>query len=291
MELKKLLPIIFSGGKSVAKLTATLTGAATLTIATMTVATGKTVTVDWGDGSTNDYTAGTGARTHAYAGAGTYTVKISPPGDITALTLSDNKITLNSADIKKCVNLTSFSANAMKGGRFDTADVAAWTQITTFGLYEMPAGYAGTFNFSDISAWRPTFFNIYSVAGLVVTFSSANVSAWRPTTFRLYTVSASSTFTFPAGGFAGWITPTIFSMSGNALLTAQVDQILADFWTAFPTKTATNGTLGVGGTNQAPTGAVHAENPPTDGGSYAYELVNDTGGVSLKHWATVTVTA
>jgi len=95
------------------------------------------------------------------------------------------------------------------------------------------------------------------------------------------------------GGFSGWITPTYMGLDNNSLSQAQVDQILADFYDAFPTKSATNGILKVGGTNAAPSGTYQAAtaNPPTDGKEIAYELLNDSLGVSSKHWATVSFTA
>lgn len=78
---------------AIATMTVTTTGAQTLTLQGVTVAAGKTVTVYWGDGSSNAYTAGAGTRTHDYAGAGTWTVKLSHPSDVTLLDLRDAKIT------------------------------------------------------------------------------------------------------------------------------------------------------------------------------------------------------
>ena len=272
----------------------TTTGAATLTIAALTVITGKTVVVDWGDGSSNTYTAGAGARTHDYTGAGTFTVKITPPTDIIALTLSDNKVTLNSADIKAGVNITSFTANGLKAGKFDSADVSAW-RPTSFYLYSMPSGYAGTFNSSDVSAWRPTELRLYSMpSGYAGTFNSSDVSAWRPTYFRLYSMPvATYTITISDGGFDGWNTKALtFQMQGNSLSQAQVDQILSDFWTGYSTRTAAGGSINVGGSNAAPSGTLQAANPPTTGKEFAYELVNDSQNINpTKKWTTVTITA
>ena len=82
-------------------------------------------------------------------------------------------------------------------------------------------------------------------------------------------------------------------MQANALLQAQVNQILADLYAAFPGKTSVGGNLNVGGTNAAPSGTYEA---PADCGTVtgkhaAYELLNDTCGVSTKHWTTVSFTA
>jgi len=287
----KLMLLGAMEGKKGLGLTATTTGAQTLTIESMTVITGETVTVNWGDGNSDIYT-GTGARTHNYAGAGVYTVSITPPTAISKLYLSDNKITLNSANIKSAVNITDFKANNLKGGKFDSADVSAW-RPTYFRLYSMPAGYAGTFNSADVSAWRPTYFYLYSMpAGYAGTFNSADVSAWRPTYFTLYSMPAGYTITTTSGGFSGWISTTNFRMDNNSLSQPKVDQILSDFWTGFSTRTASGGTINVGGTNSAPSGTLQAANPPDEGKEFAYELVYDSQNINpTKKWTTVTITA
>ena len=281
---------VATGGEDVAKFYCTTTGAETLTIASLTVS--AQVTVDWGDGSTNDYT-GSGARTHAYSGAGTFTVKISDPLNITALTLSDNKITINSADVMGMLNITTANFLNCKAGTFNSADVSAW-RPSDFRLYSMPSGYAGTFDSADVSAWRPTtFYLLLMPSGYAGTFDSADVSAWRPSTFNLYSMPV-ATFSIitTANGFSGWVSTTTFRTDGNYLTQAQVDQILADFWSGFATRTGTSGTLNVGGTNAAPSGTLQAANPPTTGKEYAYELKNDSQNINpTKKWGTVTITA
>jgi hypothetical protein len=301
---------------NVAKMTCTTTGAATLTLAELTVS--AATTVNWGDESSNTYT-GSGARTHNYAGAGTYNFTITPATNVTALTLSDNKITLNSANVKAMVNMVTFTVSVLKSGTFNSADVSAW-RPTIFYLYSMPSSYAGTFNSADVSAWRPTIFYLSSMpSSYAGTFNSADVSAWRPTNFQLFSMPSSyagtfnsadvsawrpttfylssmpsATFTIlaTAGGFAGWITPTTIRMDGNALSQAKVNQILSDLWTAFATRTGVAGTINVGGTNLAPSGTYQAANPPTQGKEFAYELLNDSQNINpTKKWATVTFTA
>jgi hypothetical protein len=177
-------------------------------------------------------------------------------------------------------------------GTFDSADVSAW-RPTTFYLNSMPTGYAGTFDSADVSAWRPTTFYLYSMpTGYAGTFDSADVSAWRPTTFYLYSMPATFEIITTANGFASWNTPSNFQLNNNALTQAQVDQILADFWSAFATRTVTGGTLNVGGNNAAPSGTLQAANPPTTGKEYAYELKNDSQNINpTKKWTTVTITA
>jgi hypothetical protein len=395
---KKRLLMLMGGSKKppIASIGVTTTGAETLTISELTVATGKEVVVDWGDGLIDTY-SGAGARTHNYAGAGTWNLKFGTPENITVFNCSDNKVTLNSKDVKKMVNITDFRITGLKAGTFDSADISAWrpstfylysmpagyegtfdsadvsawrpiyfylhsmptgyagtfdsTDIsawrpTNFRLYSMPTGYAGTFDSADVSAWRPIYFYLYSMpagyegtfdsadvsawrpiyfrlysmptgyagtfdsadvsawrpiyfylhsmpTGYAGTFDSADVSAWRPTNFYLYTMPvATFTITISANGFAGWVSTTNFEMKNNSLSQAQVDQILADFWAGFATRTATGGTINVGTNNAAPSGVYQAANPPTTGLEYRYELLNDSQNINpTKKWATITVAA
>ena len=61
----------------------------------------------------------------------------------------------------------------------------------------MPSGYAGTFNSSDVSAWRPKYFYLYSMpSGYAGTFNSSDVSAWRPSNFYLYSMPSGYAGTF-----------------------------------------------------------------------------------------------
>ena len=71
-------------------MTVTTTGAQQLKLDGLTVS--ASTTVDWGDNSSNDYT-GSGSRTHNYAGAGTWTVTIKQPLNVTGIDLRDKKIT------------------------------------------------------------------------------------------------------------------------------------------------------------------------------------------------------
>jgi len=203
--------------------------------------------------------------------------------------------TFDSADVSawRPSTFLLYSMPAGYAGTFDSADVSAW-RPSNFYLRSMPAGYAGTFNSSDISAWRPSDFYLYSMpAGYAGTFDSSDVSAWRPLNFFLYSMPiATFTVTIAASGFAAWITTATFQMRDNSLSQAQVNQILADFWAGFATRTAVGGTINIGGSNAAPSGIYQPANPPTTGLEYRYELLNDSQNINpTKKWATVTVTA
>ena len=249
--------------------TVTTTGAETHTIASLGVS--SETTIYWGDGASDAYT-GTAARTHDYAAAGTWRVRISHPLFVTEFNMSDSKVTLNSNKLTGMSNMTTFTATGVKAGTFDSADVSAW-RPTTFQLYSMPAGYAGTFD-------------------------SADVSAWRPTTFRLHSMPiATYTIAITVNGFAAWSTGlTDFQMQDNSLNETQVDAILWDLYQAASVpRTASAGTINVGGTNAAPSGVYQAcascpVTVATPGKEIAHELINDGCTVGFNTWTTVTTT-
>ena len=234
----------------------------TLNIAALT--TSALMVVDWGDSSQHSYN-GANTPSHIYAVAGTYTVQFLSPLLVTVFHISDPNVTLNSADIKSILNVTDFQANSLKAGRFDSTDVSAW-RPANFYLQSMPSGYLGTFNSTDVSAWRPTLFQLYSM----------------PT--------ATYTITITAGGFAGWVGATSVNLSADALSQASVNQILADLYVAFATRTVAGGTITLNGAgNAAPSGIFQANCPPTSGKETAFDLLNDPCTINpTKKWSTVT---
>ena len=295
------------------------TGAATHTINSLGLS--AATLVDWGDGSTSTL-SGTALRTHNYAGAGTWTVTIYLPENVTTFDIRDNKVDLNSADIAPMVNVSTFIATALHSGTFDSADVSAWQpndfrmysmpagysgtfdsadvsawQPTTFYLFVMPSGYSGTFDSADVSAWQPTIFYLHSMpAGYSGTFDSADVSAWQPTIFYLHSMPAIYTITISATGFAAWTATNNFQMQSNALSQAAVNSILWQLYqaTVIP-RTTTGGTINIGGSNAAPSGTFQAASAcpvtvATDGKEIAYELLNDSCGAGFNKWSTVTIT-
>jgi hypothetical protein len=267
----------------------TTTGAGqVLTIMALTVS--ASMTVDWGDSSQNAY-VGAGTRTHTYTNAGTYVVQFLAPLLVTALQLSDSKVTLNSSQIKSIANVTDFEIGALKAGTFNSADITSWSP-GTFNLTNMPAGYAGTFNFSDISSWRPAYFYLYAMpTGYSGSLNTSNVSAWRPGYFLVHDIpTATFTTTITAGGFSAWITTRFITMSTMGLTQGQVNQILTDFYTAFATRTVTGGTITLNGAgNAAPSGIYQSACPPTSGKETAFDLINDLCLTNpTKTWSTIT---
>ncbi len=71
---------------------------------------------------------------------------------------------------------------------------------------------------------------------------------------------------------------------------AGVDDVLSNCYSAFPSRTGIGGTVNVSG-NTAPSGTHQAQCPPLTGKENAYELVNDSCGVSPNHWSSVTFDA
>jgi len=203
-------PYIHGGaaGASTTLYTVTTTGAQTHNIASLGVS--AATTVYWGDGNSDIYT-GTAARSHAYAGAGTWVVSVDEPLYVTTLNLNDNKITLNSADVAAMANVIDFRVYSLKAGTFDSADVSAW-RPSSFHLHSMPTGYAGTFDSADVSAWRPAYFHLYSMpTGYAGTFDSADVSAWRPAYFYLHSMPTGYAGTFDSADVSAW-RPAVFQL-------------------------------------------------------------------------------
>ena len=259
-------PYIHGGaaGASTTLYTVTTTGAQTHNIASLGVS--AATTVYWGDGNSDIYT-GTAARSHAYAGAGTWVVSVDEPLYVTTLNLNDNKITLNSADVAAMANVIDFRVYSLKAGTFDSADVSAW-QPAYFYLYSMPTGYAGTFDSADVSAWRPAYFYLHSMpAGYAIT---------------------------AGGGFANWSTTVNFYVQNNGLTAGTVDAILWELYQASTVpRTASGGTINISDSNAAPSGTYQAATScpvtvATPGKEIAHELKNDGCAVGFNKWTTVT---
>lgn len=66
----------------------------------------------------------------------------------------------------------------------------------------------------------------------------------------------------------------------------KVDLILERLYDGFPNRVYSGATFDLRG-NTPPSGTYQAANPPTTGLQYAYELVNDSAGVSTKHWSAI----
>jgi len=271
-------------------MTVTTTGAQQLKLDGLTVS--ASTTVDWGDNSSNDYT-GSGSRTHNYAGAGTWTVTIKQPLNVTLIDLRDTKITaLTGANMAKLVNLTSLRLDGIGAALVWTVNDAAPMPggITSLNLYNLAnltwdvgsvagANMPGGITWLYLSYLANLTWDVGSVAGANM---PANCTLIEIVSCGTVTIEATDTLPAPL---------TSFRFENN-LSQAAVDAVLAALYLAFPTRTGTGGTIDLVGTgNAAPSGASPGspECPPTTGWNAAYELVNDSCGVSAKHWASVSL--
>jgi hypothetical protein len=263
---KLLLGLLGGSADPAVSFTVTTTGAQTLTIDGLTVS--ASTTVDWGDGSRDTYAAGAGARTHNYAGAGTWAMRILQPLNVTLIDLRDVKLTgVTGSSISKMTNLTSLTILGL------TSPVV-WTIGPSAPL---PAGLT-VLVFYNLGANCPTW-NIGP---------SAPIPAGL-TQLYLYILQ---NITYTSG------LETITGLAGDnymftcGLSQAQVDAVLRDVYTAAQSRTASGGTWKLDGSNAAPSGVYAAACPPTTGKEYAYELINDSCGVIAagETWTSITVT-
>lgn len=327
---------------------AVTTGAETLSLQRMDVKTGQEITIDWGDTNSNTYNNTGAARTHDYAGAGTYTIKVYKPHNLIKIELTDNKIVFNSSGLITCssdlvyfklfktsgatgtvinssdfanLNLTnSFYLDLRVAGTYDIntshfADmnigVAFYLTLTQTGIYvidsedlsgftlsrelRLQMQHAGTYNinsshFADY-ALTVSLYLLFDQAGTYVinTAHFAGYSVALSADYRLIFPAAYTTKNVARADF-GFIRRCDVVQLQMGLTSAQVDQVLLGLYDVFALKTNAGGTISVATSNQAPTGVYQEMVPPTTGLEARYELLNDSGGVSSVHWATVSVT-
>jgi len=115
-------------------------------------------------------------------------------------------------------------------------------------------------------------------------FKNYNVSY----SYNLEFNTTNLTKTISRSDFTLYRVPTVIITMG--LTQTEVDAILLGFWDAFPSKTNAGGTINLNGAgNEAPSGTYASQCPPTTGKNAAYELINDSCGVSSNHWSTINV--
>jgi hypothetical protein len=280
-------------------LTCTTTGAQTLTLDNIAVATGKSVTVDWGDGSKNTYT-GEAARTHDYAAAGTYTVRFVDYKNLTKLYTDDTKV---SGDISgwvlweglKYLRLNSTSVEGDISGwvlweglyylRLHSTsvegDISGWTLPASLQyLYLSSTSVEG-----DISGWTlPA-----SLANLFLygTSLEGDISGWTlPASLANLYLSGTSVEGAPVMTSA--VALRDFRYQNCGLLEADVDAVLAAIYARRASFTYATPALNVGGDggtiNEAPSGVYQDADPPSDGLEYVYELANDPESEGFNTW-------
>ena len=328
---------------------AVTTGAETLSLQRMDVKSGGEITIDWGDTNDDTYTNTGAARTHDYAGAGTWTIKVYKPHNLIKIELTDAKIVFNSSGLITCssdlVYFKLFKTSGAAGTIINSSDftslnltdslildlrVAGTYSIDTSDFADMDIGVAlylvltkaGTYviNSEDLSGFTlnrefrlqvqtPGTYNIDSshFTDYVLTYSLyllfdqagtyvintahfAGTSQLITGDYRLIFPPANTTKTVARADFA-FIRRLANVQLQMGLTSAQVDAVLLGLYDVFALKANTGGTVSVATSNEAPTGIYQAKVPPTTGLEARYELLNDSGGVSSVHWATVSVTA
>ena len=183
------------------RLTATTTGAAeTVTITRLT--TSRRQRIVWGDGTWEMLPANsTVALSHVYANAGTYRVIVEDARWITQLTLDNAKLGgLNTAELRRSP-ITYFSVTLITGSTVRSSDMTAWRPLYWY-LYSMPVG---TYNVAsaDMTAWKPTGWRLYSMPAGTYNIASADMTAWRPFYWRLYSMPV-GTYNIASANMTAW---------------------------------------------------------------------------------------
>jgi hypothetical protein len=294
----------------VATYTVTTAGAHTHTINELTVATGETVLVDWGDGSDNSY-SGSGTRTHDYAGAGAYEVTIrnfdyvtnlqivhqfsTVSGDLSGWVLPSGMTQLRlhnnnsfSGDLSGWVLPSSMVDLRLNNNSF-SGDLSGWVLPSSMvDLYLHNNSFSG-----DLSGWvlPSSMAQLY----LFTNSFSGDLSSWvLPSGMRLLYLINNSFSNGPALPASSSLTQ--YRIEGNGLNQTTVNSILWRIYQNSDTRTATGGTINVGGSNAAPSGTFQAAascpvTSSTPGKEVAWELLNDSCLVGFNKWTTVTFTA
>jgi len=275
-------------GDNVAKFSVTTTGPAQ-TLSIRILGFSAPTDVDWGDTISENF-IGSATRSHTYANAGTYVVKIMQPENVTNFDLRDSKVTLfNSADIKSMVNMvtlyTNFLSNAVSLWNF--SDLSKWrpTSFTLVGIGFL----TGTLNSADIKDWAP---NVFMAGGASFNgqFDTAHLSSWNPQTVSL-NKALNLSLTISPNSIKNWRALNYLDLRTRTLTQPQVDLILWEMYQISRTATGGVAYVGILG-NAAPSGTFQAcQSPPvsaaTPGKEIAYELLNDSIGVGFNKWATV----
>jgi len=205
---------------------------------------------------------------------------------LTTLSLSIPSATgvFNSADIASMALTYLYVYMPSATGVFNSADIASMA-LTYLYLY-LPSA-TGVFNSADIASMALTALSL-SMLSATVTFNSTHIAARSTITNIAVVCSSGATTTITRADWDGF--PACGTIRVEAgLAQAEVDAILLGLYDGFAAKTVTGGTIDLlGQSNAAPSGVLQAANPPTTGYESAYELVNDSAGVSTKHWVSAT---
>ena len=322
-------PLLFGRrGPDVFTLTATTTATPqTVTIDRLRV--NEATLLQWGDGSSDLLPANSDAAiTHAYATPGVYRIRMAHPSRVTQLRLRNSALSgLDTSQLRRAV-LTDFiveflgtttpnrissahmtewrpvawwQLNDMPAGSYtiNSAHMTGWTTLARFGLHTMPAGSYSINSLHTVPWGTMAIFRLRGMPAGTYAFDSSHMSSWTPSSVEMQGVAASGfTLDVSAADLATWVSTTTMRLDNNGLLQAQVNEILYGMYQAATARTATGGSINLGGTNEAPSGTFQAAaacpvSAATPGKEVAHELLsNGCGGINLgRVWTTVTITA
>ena len=243
-------------------LTATTTGASeTVSIARLT--TDVTSFIDWGDGVRDTLVAGVEtARTHVYASAGTYNIRVHRAERITQIDIRNAKFSaLNTNQLRRS-RISYFYLSGLTAANIviNSADMVGWGVSSTFTLSDLPS--AGiTLDSADMVGW-----------GVSSTFTLINLP--------------SAGITLDSADMVAWNSPDEIRINNCGLTAPNLTQAILGAWGIRNLMGHDTPVLNVGGaSNAVPSGAYAEENPPSTDLGYIYELVNDTEAEGFYRWA------
>ena len=315
-DTQRMMAYLLGQRENIAKYWVTVTAGQTHTMQSLGIAAGKSAVVSWDDGLSNEYT-GTATRTHVYASAGTYEVKIYTPENVTVFDLRDGAAVsvINSADLKLMANISTFYLNTLPNATItlNSADMVNW-RPNSFQLYTL-SNATITLNSADMVDWLPSTFNLNTLPNATITLNSADMVNWRPNSFYLRNLS-NATITLNSADMVDWLPSTfylnnlpnatvtiapssiknwatlaeLYLLTGN-LTQPQADLVLWEVYQIVRTRATGAVRLNIAG-NAAPSGTFQAATScpvtaSTPGKEIAYELLNDGCGKGFNKWTTV----
>ena len=280
--------------------TVTTTGAQSVSFDELDVAVGKTLTVKWGDGNSDDLTGEGTNVSHAYAGAGTWTVTFSDPTIITRFNCDDAKVGCDAGFIGSMVNLTTIVLNNLPNVTVGAGEIGGLTSLTVLYLDTLANVTVGSGEIGGLT--NLTYLRLYNLANLTVgageiggltsltylnlnTLANVTVGAGEIATLtslrNCYLINSDNIALqtdFPA---------TIRTIQyENGLIEASVDAVLAGIYADRAAFTWATPSLDIAGDgNATPSGAYADEDPPSTGLGYVYELANDPETEGFNTWS------
>lgn len=258
------------GARGGASVPTTFTMVATTTADAQTVTINKlqaanAYEIDWGDGSAPQAVAAgySGTLTHQYASAGAYNIVIPQAAGYVHIDIRDSKI-----------GMTVTAANP-------------FPSITSYVDLQNLPGLTWAVNAANPFPAVTSYVALGSLPGLTWTANAANPFPAVTGAVTLYNLSG---LTWGSGAAINLHSVGAITYE-SSLSQPAVDAVLADLYSVFPARTKAGTIDLLGGGNAAPSGTLQAACPPTTGKEYAYELVNDSCGVSDFHWTSVSIEA